>query len=63
MINNYKYLLVHFYDGENHACQLYSTIDEISKELNIHRTTIYKKLSSNKSEFIKDHQLYYVIKI
>ena len=59
----FKYLLVHFYDEENHICQLYSTINEISKELNIHRTTISKKMSSNKCEFIKDYQLYYIIKI
>ena len=55
MINNYKYLLVHFYDGENHACQLYSTIDEISKELKKVNKAI--RLVTNNVELLEDNPI------
>lgn len=64
MLSEYKYLLVLEYSYNNHICQLYKTIEDISKELNVHRTTISKKLSNTKvCEIIKNYEKYYIIKL
>ena len=63
MLNEFKYLLVYFIDGDEHICQLYKSIQNISEELNIHRSTISRNFTNNKSTIIKEHEQYYIIKI
>ena len=63
MIDEFKYLLVHFIEGDEHICQLYKSIKGISDELNIHRSTISRNFKDNISTIIKEHKQYYIIKI
>uniref|UniRef100_A0A6C0CYL8 Uncharacterized protein n=1 Tax=viral metagenome TaxID=1070528 RepID=A0A6C0CYL8_9ZZZZ len=64
MLTDYKYLLVLVCSDNNHICQIYKTIEEISKELKVHRTTISKKLANySRCEIIKNHEKYNIIKI
>ena len=63
MLDKYKYILVQFYDDDNHICQLYKTIEDIAKELGVHRTTLSKLLKNNSAEYIKNHNKYYIFKI
>lgn len=63
MLENYKYILVQFYDDDFHICQLYKTIEDIAKELGVHRTTISKLLKDKRAEYIKNHNKYYILKI
>ena len=63
MLDKYKYILVQFYDDDNHICQLYQTIEGIAKELGVHRTTISKLLKNNSAEYIKNHNKYYILKL
>jgi len=63
MINNFKYILIQFYNGEEHVCQLYKNMDDISTELNIHRTTIYNNYYENEKYYkIIKNQTEYLIK-
>ena len=48
MLENYKYMLVQFYDGDEHLCQLFETMDEIAEQLQIHRSTIYNNYDKDK---------------
>jgi len=52
MLENYHYLLVQFYDGESHLCQLFKTIDDIAIELSVHRSTIYKNYDKKLNHFV-----------
>ena len=63
MLENYNYILIFICDDNNHICHMYSSIAEIAKELDIHRTTISKKLKNNRCEIIKNHEKYYIIKL
>jgi hypothetical protein len=63
MINNFKYILIQLYNGEEHVCQLYKNMDDISTELNIHRTTIYNNYYENEKYYkIIKNQTEYLIK-
>ncbi len=65
MIKNYKYLLICFYDEQEHICGLFKTLDEISTELNINRGTIYNNLNDINDYYyiIKDKKEYYIKKL
>lgn len=65
MLENYNYLLVQFYDGDEHLCQLFETMDEIAEQLQIHRSTIYNNYDKDKKYYqLKcNKQMYYIKKL
>ena len=65
MINIFKYILIHFYDGEEHVCQLFKNLNDISTELKIHRTTIHNNYDNENNYYyiIKNKQEYYIKKL
>ena len=65
MLENFNYLLVEFYDGESHLCELFKTMNEITQILEIHRSTIYKNYDKKSDYFVikKNKKIYYIKKI
>lgn len=55
MLEHYSFMLVEFYNGNEHICELYKNINDISKILGVHRSTIYKN-------FIQEHNYYKIVK-
>ena len=41
MLENYNYMLVQFYDGESHLCELYKNLQQVATSLGVNRSTIY----------------------
>lgn len=65
MLENYNYILVEFYDGEQHLSELYKNINDISNALKVHRSTIYKNYDNDNKYYkvIKNKKEYYIKKI
>ena len=62
MLGNFKFILVQFYNGEEHMCQLFKNINDIAKELSVHRTTIYNNYDNDNKYYkiIKNKTEYYI---
>lgn len=62
MLENFKFILVQFYNGEEHMCQLFKNINDIAKELSVHRTTIYNNYDNDNKYYkiIKNKTEYYI---
>jgi len=65
MLDEFKYLLVEFYDGESHLCELFKTMEDVGKILEIHRSTIYKNYDKKSKNYVikKNKKKYYIKKI
>ncbi len=63
MISKFRYLLVEFYNGDDHICGLYRTMEDVAAELHVQRKTIYnnKMLDKNYYRIVKNKQEYYII--
>jgi len=63
MISKFRYLLVEFYNGDDHISGLYRTMEDVAAELHVQRKTIYnnKVLDKNYYRIVKNKQEYYII--
>ena len=63
MIENFNYILVQIIDNDNHIAQLYNSLDDACKELNISISTYYRNKKENISNIKKNYNNYFIIKI
>jgi hypothetical protein len=65
MINEFKYVLVEFYNGGEHVAQLYKNLKDIATELDIHRSTFHNNYDIDDKVYhiIKDKKEYYIKKL
>lgn len=65
MLENYNYMLVQFYDGESHLCELYKNLQQVATSLGVNRSTIYKNFKKELNYYliVKDKTEYYIKKI
>tara|TARA_B110001469_G_scaffold95056_1_gene91021 strand:- start:1198 stop:1395 length:198 start_codon:yes stop_codon:yes gene_type:complete len=65
MLHLFNFVMVEFYDGENHLCELFKTIDDISDLLKVHRSTIYKNYDKDLDQYVinKNKKKYYIKKL